>query len=204
MVEARTPIRVMVAEDDEGARALMMELLTGLGYEVVACVATGSDAVRSAAELKPDVVVLDVHMPDGSGIAAAEQISRENSGIAVVLYTGDEQLSLSDGELASTAALALLPKPAPARVIDTTLRMAVSRARELSAARQAAGEARTQLENRKVVERAKGILMRRTGLSEQEAYRVLQRSSQDRAVPMVVIARSVIESEPGFAGGQKP
>jgi AmiR/NasT family two-component response regulator len=114
-----------------------------------------------------------------------------------VLYSGDNEVSLTEREVASTAALAFLPKPAPAKVIDSTLRLAVSRAREIAAARHDAGQARAQLENRKLIERAKGILMRRTGSSEQEAYRILQRSSQDRAIPMVEIAKAVIESEPG-------
>ena len=76
--------------------------------------------------------------------------------------------------------------------------MAVTRARELLAARQEVADAKQQLEARKLIERAKGILMRRTGTSEQEAFRIMQRSSQDRSVPMVDIAKAVIDSEPGI------
>jgi response regulator NasT len=94
--------------------------------------------------------------------------------------------------------VALLPKPTPPTTLDATLRMAVTRARELLEAKREAAEAKQQLEARKLIERAKGILMRRTGSSEQEAYRIMQRSSQDRSVRMVDIAKAVIDSEPGM------
>jgi AmiR/NasT family two-component response regulator len=151
----------------------------------------------------PDVVLLDVHMPDGSGIEAAEVITAEVPGVAVVLFSGDESIQLSEREIATTAAIAFLPKPTPPRVLDSTLRLAVSRAREWSVAKKDAQAARGALENRKTIERAKGILMRRTGTSEQEAYRILQRTSQDRSVPMVEIARAVLASEPGLAENSK-
>jgi two-component system, response regulator PdtaR len=193
-------IRVLLADDDVNARTVLVDLLQTLGHSVVGEVGTGSEAIRRAAELAPDVVLLDVHMPDGSGIEAAEMITRERPGTAVILFTGDQALTLSDQEVSTTAALAFLPKPSPPTVLDATIRLAASRARELATARSDATSARQQLENRKVIERAKGILMRRTGSSEQEAYRIMQRSSQDRSVPMVDIARAVLESEPGQGG----
>ncbi len=82
---------------------------------------------------------------------------------------------------------------------DRVVSVAVARARELVAARGEVARIRQDLENRKVIERAKGILMRRTGTTEQEAYRILQRTSQDRSVSMVEIAKAVLESEPGSA-----
>ena len=93
--------------------------------------------------------------------------------------------------------VALLAKPTPPTTLDATLRMAVTRARELLEAKREAAEAKEQLEARKLIERAKGILMRRTGSSEPEAYRIMQRSSQDRSVRMVDIAKAVMDSEPG-------
>jgi two-component system, response regulator PdtaR len=190
-----TSIRILVAEDDDNARSLLVDLLRELGHDVVAEVGTGEQAIESARESRPDVVLLDVHMPGRSGIEAAEAIALEVDEAAVVLFTGDAALSLSDRDLTATAAFSFLPKPAPPRVIDSTVRLAARRARDLVKARRDASEARRELENRKIIERAKGILMRRTGSSEQEAYRILQRTSQDRGEPMVDIARAVIESE---------
>lgn len=203
MTEPVSKIRLLVAEDDENARSLIVDLLGSLGHSIVAEVATGREAVERARDVVPDVVLLDVHMPDGSGIEAAEEITQTVPGVAVVLFSGDYTLTLSDREVAATAAIAFLPKPAPPKVLDSTIRLAATRARELMAARQDAESARQALENRKTIERAKGILMRRTGSSEQEAYRILQRTSQDRSVPMVEIARAVLASEPGFQEGKE-
>ena len=192
-------IRILIAEDDDNARALLVELLNTMGHVVVAEVSGGRDAIERAKDVVPDVVLLDIHMPDGSGIEAAEQITAQVPGVAVVLFSGDESVQLTEREVAATAAIAFLPKPTPPRLLDSTLRLAVSRAREISLARKDAEAARGALDNRKTIERAKGILMRRTGSSEQEAYRILQRTSQDKSVPMVEIARAVLASEPGMA-----
>ena len=200
MSDAPSMIRVLVAEDDTMTRSTMTELLTSLGHMVVAEVASGAEAIEKAKQLTPDAVLLDVHMPGSGGVQAAEEIASMLPGTAVILITGDMSVSLSATEVMRTGAVALLSKPAPPSTIDTTLRLAVSRARELLAAKNEAVQVRQQLEARKVIERAKGILMRRTGSSEQEAYRIMQRSSQDRSVPMVDIAKAVIDSEPGAKG----
>jgi response regulator NasT len=203
MTETVSSIRVLIAEDDDNARSLLIDLLGTLGHTVVAEVSSGREAIERAKDVLPDVVLLDVHMPDGSGIEAAERITQSIPGVAVVLFSGDQTLQLSDRDVSATAAIAFLPKPAPPRALDSTIRLAASRAKELLAARQDAETARQQLENRKTIERAKGILMRRTGSSEQEAYRILQRTSQDRSVPMVEIAKAVLASEPGIQDSSK-
>src|SRR3954469_3298516 len=176
-------IRLLIAEDDDNARALLVDLLTTMGNTIVAEVFTGSAAFERAKDVAPDVVLLDVHMPDGSGIEAAEKITQSIPGVAVVLFSGDQTLTLSERDVTATAAIAFLPKPAPPRILDSTIRLAATRAKELMNARKDAEAAKQALENRKTIERAKGILMRRTGSSEQEAYRILQRTSQDRSVP---------------------
>jgi two-component system, response regulator PdtaR len=203
MTESVSRIRVLIAEDDDNARSLLTDLLGTLGHTVVAEVSTGREACERAKDVLPDVVLLDVHMPDGSGIEAAERITQDVPGVGVVLFSGDHTLTLSDREITATAAIAFLAKPSPPRVLDSTIRLAASRARELATARQDAESARQALEHRKTIERAKGILMRRTGSSEQEAYRILQRTSQDRSVPMVEIAKAVLASEPGFQEAAK-
>ena len=203
MPDSTSRIRVLIAEDDDNARSLLSDLLGSLGHTVVAEVSTGREAFERAKDMAPDVVLLDVHMPDGSGIEAAESITQTIPGVAVVLFSGDATLTLSDRDVTATAAIAFLPKPAPPRVLDSTLRLAATRAKELMSARKDAESARQALENRKTIERAKGILLRRTGASEQEAYRILQRTSQDRSVPMVDIARAVLASEPGQQEARK-
>ena len=198
MSDLPSTIRVLVAEDNALERSTLVDLLGALGHMVVAEVESGTDAIEKAQQFTPDAVLLDMHMPGASGVQAAEEIASALPGTAVVLITGDLSLTLSTADVLRSTAVALLPQPTPPTTLDATLRMAVTRARELLSARREAAEAKAQLEARKLIERAKGILMRRTGSSEQEAYRIMQRSSQDRSVRMVDIARAVIESEPGM------
>src|SRR5213075_492924 len=132
-----------------------IQILATLGHTVVSEVATGREAYESARDLVPDVVLLDVHMPDGSGIEAAEKITRDAPGVAVVLFSGDQALTLTDRDVEATSAIAFLPKPAPPRVLDSTIRLAAMRAKELSSARKDAESSKQQLENRKLIERAK-------------------------------------------------
>ena len=198
MSDLPSTIRVLVAEDNALERSTLVDLLGALGHMVVAEVESGTDAIEKAQQFTPDAVLLDMHMPGASGVQAAEEIASALPGTAVVLITGDLSLTLSTADVLRSTAVALLPKPTPPTTLDATLRMTVTRARELLSARREAAEAKAQLEARKLIERAKGILMRRTGSSEQEAYRIMQRSSQDRSVRMVDIARAVIESEPGM------
>jgi AmiR/NasT family two-component response regulator len=198
MTDCPSTIRVLVAEDNALERSTLVDLLGALGHMVVAEVESGTEAIEKAQQLTPDAVLLDMHMPGASGVQAAEEIASALPGTAVVLITGDLSLTLSTADVLRSTAVALLPKPTPPTTLDATLRMAVTRARELLSARREAAEAKEQLEARKLIERAKGILMRRTGSSEQEAYRIMQRSSQDRSVRMVDIASAVLESEPGM------
>ncbi|MCU0646795.1 MAG: ANTAR domain-containing protein [Gemmatimonadaceae bacterium] len=197
-------LRVLLAEDDDAARSMLVELLQAMGHLVVAEVASGSDAITQARDLIPDAVILDVHMPGATGVQAAQEIAAALPGVAVLLVTGDASLTLSAQDALATGAVALLPKPTPPATIDSTLRLAVTRAQELLLARQEAQQAREQLEHRKLIERAKGLLMRRTGASEPEAYRILQRTSQDRSVPMVSIAKAILDSEPGMNSAATP
>src|ERR1700742_46293 len=136
MTDSTSRIRVLVAEDDDNARGLLIELLSTLGHTIVAEVSTGRDAYERAKDVVPDVVLLDVHMPDGSGIEAAERITQNIPGVAVVLFSGDQSLTLSDRDVTATAAIALLPKPAPPRVLDSTIRLAATLAKELMNARK--------------------------------------------------------------------
>jgi response regulator NasT len=189
--------RVLVVDDELAARESLTELLSALGHAVVDAVATAEDAEARARELNPDAILLDVHLPGVSGIDAAQAISRSLPGVAIVLISGDDTIQLTDAEADASGAVAFLPKPVPPRVLDSTIRLAVARTVALRQARQEAADLKQMLEDRKLIERAKGILMRRTACTEPEAYRILQRSSQDRSKRMVDIAKAVLDSEPG-------
>ena len=193
---ASGPLRVLIADDDVSARDLIVAQLQQRGHLVVAQASSGREAVELARESTPDVAILDVHMPDGSGLEAAEQMAAALPEVAIVLFSGDASLILSERDVEATSALAFLPKPSPAGVLDATIRLSVAHARVLRSARREAADVSRRLADRKLIERAKGLLMRRTGLGEHEAYRILQRTSQDRSVPMSEIARIVVDGEP--------
>ena len=202
MPATMTPIltagaRVLVVDDEATARESLKDLLTAMGHSVVDAVADATAAEARARELHPDAILMDVLLPGANGIEAAQAISRALPGTAIVLISGDDTIQLTDAEAEASGAVAFLPKPVPPRVLDSTIRLAVARAGALRQARQEAADLKQMLEDRKVIERAKGILMRRTGCSEPEAYRILQRSSQDRSRRMVDIAKAVLDAEPG-------
>ena len=155
-----------------------------------------AEVVERTRELSPDVLLLDAHLGPDKIVEVANTLSSEIPSVAIIFLCGEPEFSC-EGDIAGTAAVSVLPSSSPISVLDTSVRLAAHRARELRAAREEVAEVRKQLENRTAIERAKGILMRRTGLSEQEAYRILQRTSQDRSVPMVDVAREVLDSEPG-------
>lgn len=189
--------RVLIAEDDAAARALLVAACRSYGHDVVAEAASGREAAALAREHAPDVALLGVRMRDGSGLEAGAWIAADLPRTAVVLLTGDADVALTDAALALSSAVSVLAKPVLPSALDVSVRLAAARARTAAALADDAVKARRQLEERKLVERAKGILMRRTGSSEAEAYRILQRSSQDRSTPMAKVAQAVIDSEPG-------
>ena len=192
-----TPLRVLLATRLAEESAELGRLLTRLGHQVVGASASASDAGSRAATLHPDAILLDVGLlGDGEG-DSAEAVAAAAPGVTVLLYCGGADVRLSDREVDAGTAIAYLPSPVPPGYLDAALRLAVRRERALELARQEAAEAKQQLEDRKLVERAKGVLMRRTGMSEQDTYSMMRRQSQDRSVRLVDLARSVLDSEPG-------
>ena len=189
-------VRILIAEDDTELRGTLSRTLSATGHVVVGEVSTMGDAIDRSRELAPDVLLLDAHLGPTRMLEAAKTLASDTPGVAVIYLCGETTFAL-EGDVAGTTAIAVLPSSCPASLLDSSIRLAAQRARELRSAREEVALVRQQLENRKAIERAKGILMRRTGLSEQEAYRILQRTSQDRSVPMVDVAREVLESEPG-------
>jgi two-component system, response regulator PdtaR len=196
LVDAPTSVRVLIAEDDAELRGALSRNLSASGHVIVGEASTMPEALERARELVPDVLLLDAHLGPSQIVDCAKALAHDQPGIAVVFLSGDDTFAL-EGDDAGTTAISVLPSSSPTRVLESAITLAAHRARELRTAREEVAEVRRQLEHRKAIERAKGILMRRTGLSEQEAYRILQRTSQDRSVPMVDVAREVLDSEPG-------
>ena len=182
--------RVLIAEDEALIRLDLREMLQEEGFEVVGEVADGASAVRLARELTPDLVILDVKMPVMDGIEAAEAISRERlSGILILTAFSQRELV----ERARRAgALAYLVKPFQKHDLLPAIEIAISRFRELSGLEAAVDDLQGQLAARKLVERAKGLLQEREGLSEADAFRALQREAMQRRVTMGTVSEETI------------
>ncbi len=183
-------VRVLICED-EGLTALRLEkTLTSLGYEVVGEAKNGEEAVRLAGRLCPDAILMDVRMPGLDGIAATEQIMRARP-VPILMITAYSERELVDAAL-RVGASGYLVKPVSDEQIEPALRVALNRFAELRELSGEISDLKEALEARKIVERAKGILMRRFSLAEDEAYRRLQKLSRDRRQALCETAQQVI------------
>src|SRR6059058_2028051 len=187
--------RVLVAEDEALIRLDLKEMLEEEGYDVVGEAADGEQAVRLAAELKPDLVILDVKMPVLDGISAAEQIVGQRIA-PVVMLTAFSQRDLVERAV-EAGAMAYLVKPFAKSDLIPTIEVAISRAAQLAALESEVGDLTERLETRKVVDRAKGRLQADHGLSEPDAFRWIQKTSMDRRTTMRAVAEGVVAGTDG-------
>lgn len=182
--------RILICED-EGLTALRLKTsLRRLGYEVVGEAQDGLEAVLKARELKPDAILMDVHMPGQTGIAATEQIMLERP-TAIVMLTAYSERELVDSALRAGAS-GYLVKPVSDEQIQPALEVALNRYSELTDLRGELADLKEALETRKLVERAKGILMQRFQLPETEAYKRLQKLSRDRRQSLKLTSEQLI------------
>ncbi|MDT7785259.1 MAG: two-component system, response regulator PdtaR [Pseudonocardiales bacterium] len=184
--------RVLVAEDEALIRLDLVEMLREEGYDVAGEAADGEEAIKLASELNPDLVILDVKMPKVDGIEAAQHIAG-NRIAPVVILTAFSQRDLVE-RARDAGAMAYLVKPFAKRDLVPAIELAISRFTELAALEQEVAGLTERLETRKVVERAKGVLMTKQGLSEPEAFRWVQRTAMDRRTTMKAVAEAVIEN----------
>lgn len=188
----QTQSRVVIAEDEALIRLDLKEMLEEDGYAVIGEAGDGETAIALAAELKPDLVILDIKMPVLDGISAAERIAGERIA-PVVILTAFSQRELVE-RARDAGAMAYLVKPFTKKDLVPAVEMAVSRYAELSALEAEVSDLQERLDTRKLVERAKGFLQSRHGLSEPEAFRWIQKNSMDRRLTMRKVAETVIET----------
>ncbi len=184
-------LKVVVVEDDAAVRHFLKETLESqFGHQVIGEAATGTDMVRTVLDLEPDVVVFDIHLPRLNGLDALRQIYQEKV-IAAVAITADRDHDLVRRALEEHV-LAYLVKPVEAHQLGPALLIARAQFAELRELTEQNASLRQTLQNRKIIERAKGVLMKRNRWTEAEAFRRLQRGAMNRRTSMIELAQDVL------------
>lgn len=182
--------RIIIADDESIIRMDLKEMLTSLGYLVVGEAGDGRTAVNLARELRPDLVIMDIKMPDMDGIEAARILTEER--IAPVLFlTAFGQRDLIE-KAKEAGVVGYLVKPFRESDLTPAIEVAIERFKEFRQLEEQVKDLQEALETRKLVDRAKGILMDRDGLTEAEAFRKIQKMSMNTRRPMREIAEAII------------
>jgi len=180
--------RILVAEDETLIRMDLVEMLVEAGYEVIAQATNGEEAIALANEHKPDLAILDVQMPVLDGISAAEKII----AIApVLMLTAFSQRELVD-RARDAGVMAYVVKPFTISDLVPAIEIAISRHTQMRSLADEVADLHDRLETRKVIDRAKGILMKALNLTEPEAFSWIQRAAMDRRITMKEVAEAVI------------
>ncbi len=188
---ARVSARILVAEDEAIIRLDLVEMLREAGYDVVAEATNGVEAIALAKEHNPDLAILDVKMPELDGISAAEQIIE----IApVLMLTAFSQRELVE-RARDAGAMAYVVKPFSISDLVPAIEIAISRHAQMKSLAEEVADLHERLETRKIIDRAKGILMAALNLSEPAAFSWIQRAAMDRRISMKEVAQAVISPD---------
>lgn len=189
-MEQNSKRRIVVAEDESLIRMDIVETLKDQGFDVVGEAGDGLRAIELAKELKPDLMVMDIKMPDMDGLSAAEQIAKLR--IPVVFLTAFNQQELVT-RASEVGAMAFLVKPFSPEDLLPAIEVALSRFQQLTQLESEVSDLTERLETRKLVERAKGVLGVQMGLSEPDAFRWIQKAAMDRRIGMVDVAKTILD-----------
>jgi response regulator NasT len=187
----KSAIRILVAEDEALIRMDLVEMLEEAGYKVVAQATNGEEAIALATEHNPDLAILDVKMPVLDGISAAEKII---SIAPVLMLTAFSQRELVE-RARDAGVMAYVVKPFTIGDLIPAIEIAISRHTQMRSLADEVADLHERLETRKVIDRAKGILMKALNLSEPEAFSWIQRAAMDRRLTMKEVAQAVISPE---------
>jgi response regulator NasT len=187
------PLRVVLADDDGVTLLALRKVLTGLGHEVVGEAADGQQAVKLVGDTKPDLVFLDIRMPNLDGLAAARAIQTQRPTPVIMISAYTE--SGLGSEAAGAGAHAYIVKPFSAEQIKPAIELALTAFAKSQEMAQKLHKAEEALESRKLIERAKGLLMKQTGIDEETAYLKLQKTARNENRKLVDVARALITAE---------
>jgi response regulator NasT len=185
--------RVLIAEDNELVSLTLEEQLANLGYTVVGVARTGAEAVRLCIQLSPDIVIMDMQMPEMNGDAAAQQIAKQHPTPVIMLTAYSDTDHVRKAE--SSGALAYLIKPVNPEELPPTIDVAIARFRETQRLREKVDELQETIDSRKIIERAKGILMQRRSIGGEEAYELMRQWARERSSKVKDIAQAIVDAE---------
>lgn len=186
------PLKIVIADDEAVIRMDLKEILQEAGHEVVGETANGRRVVSIVRDTRPDLIVMDVKMPDMDGIEAARLIAAEQLAPVLLLTAFDDEELIERAKDAGV--LAYLVKPVEEKNLFPAMEIALSRWREMKTLEEELAAMRDSLETRKLLDRAKGILMQAHNISEDEAYRRLQRYSMEKRRPLKDVAAAVVQA----------
>jgi response regulator NasT len=186
-------LRIAIADDEPDMREYFQKSLARLGHKVVAVAADGRELVAQCRTQAPDLVITDIKMPDMDGIDAATQIYRERP-VPVILVSAYHDAGLLE-RAGADHILGYLVKPIKQADLEPVIALSMRRFAQFEELRQEASDLRQALEARKVIERAKGVLMKKAGLDEQEAFRRLQKLASEKSRKLVEIAQMILVAE---------
>jgi response regulator NasT len=187
-------MRILVADDDPVIALGLAERLRSLGHEPIGPAADGAEAIELARQTQPDLYLFDIELPSVDGLTAAATLAAAGLRRPTVVVTGIDDPTLVDRAIA-TGVGAYLTKPVDSRELQAALALAAARQAELEALEAEVERAQQALEDRKLVERAKGLLMTALDLSEQDAFRRLQLTARERNLRLVDVAARIVEQE---------
>jgi response regulator NasT len=187
------PLRIVIADDESLHSMSLREQLETMGHRIVGEAEDGETTLQLLRDLHPDLAILDIKMPEPDGIQVAETIMQEQP-MPIILLTAYSERSLAE-RAADAHVAAYLMKPVSSEDLMPAIALATSRFNEFQMLNREVQDLRDALETRKLVERAKGILMRRLNLTEEEAFRRMQRRSQNENKKMSEIANAIITAD---------
>ena len=187
-------MRILIAEDDPVIALALTERVRSLGHEPLGPVGDGAQAVAEATATRPDLYLFDIEMPELDGLEAAAELTARGLGRPVVVITGIDDRGLVERSVA-TGAGAYLTKPVDTRELEAAISLAAARHAELEELQAEVVDTKQALEERKVIERAKGLLMKALGIAEPDAFRRLQLAARERNLRLVDVARAIVEQQ---------
>ena len=187
----KNAVTVAIVDDEPITRMDLREILQGAGYEVVAEASDGFDAIEICKKHRPDFVMLDIKLPHLDGLTAARAIIKDNLADTVIMLTAYSDKNFID-EAKETGVAGYLVKPFDERSLIPSIEVLVERSREFQRLKAEAQKAEKKLQERTLIERAKGVIMRGRGITEDQAYVYMRTLSQNKSLPMKEIAELIL------------